>query len=81
MMRNNRYRLIKHAALILFRLLAGGVFVYASVDKILHPDQFAIAVNNYQLLPEPFVNVFAVTGCHNGNPLYLYTSCAKFLGF
>ena len=51
---------LEQATLILFRLLAGGVFIYASVDKILHPDQFAIAVNNYRLLPEPLVNVFSV---------------------
>jgi len=40
--------------------VAGGVFVYASVDKILHPDQFAIAVDNYRLLPQILVNGFAV---------------------
>ena len=50
----------EQATLILFRLLAGGVFIYASVDKILHPDQFAVAVNNYRLLPESLVNCFAV---------------------
>jgi len=30
---------LKQATLIFLRLLAGGVFVYASVDKILHRDQ------------------------------------------
>ena len=53
-------RRLEHAILVLFRLFAGGVFIYASVDKILHPDQFAVAVNNYRLLPEILVNVFAV---------------------
>jgi putative oxidoreductase len=42
------------------RLLVGGVFAYASLDKILHPAQFAKVVYNYQLLPVPLSNLFAV---------------------
>ena len=34
-----RYSTLKQASLIFVRLLAGGVFVYARVDKILHRDQ------------------------------------------
>ena len=34
-----RYSTLKQVSLIFLRLLAGGVFVYASVDKILHRDQ------------------------------------------
>jgi uncharacterized membrane protein YphA (DoxX/SURF4 family) len=38
----------------------GGVFIYASLDKIKHPDLFAEAVYNYQLLPEAAVNLVAI---------------------
>jgi len=34
-----RYSMPKQASLIFHRLLAGRVFIYASVDKILHLDQ------------------------------------------
>ena len=43
------------------RLLLGGVFVWASTDKILHPAAFAGVIANYQLLPDVLVNGYAVT--------------------
>ena len=42
------------------RLLLGGVFVYASIDKIWHPDQFAEILVNYKLLPVWAINVMAI---------------------
>ncbi|MEE9122703.1 MAG: MauE/DoxX family redox-associated membrane protein [Syntrophobacteria bacterium] len=42
------------------RVVLGCVFIYASLDKIRHPDLFAEAVYNYQLLPEVAVNLVAV---------------------
>ncbi len=42
------------------RLVLGVVFVWASLDKIYHPDLFARSVANYQLLPEVLVNLAAV---------------------
>ena len=42
------------------RLFLGGVFVYASYDKILHPAAFAEVVYNYQILPEILINSVAV---------------------
>jgi uncharacterized membrane protein YphA (DoxX/SURF4 family) len=42
------------------RLLLGLVFVYASYDKILHPQAFARAVFNYQLVPDSAVNLIAL---------------------
>lgn len=36
------------------------VFIYASLDKILHPQAFAQAVFNYQILPETFINLTAL---------------------
>jgi len=42
------------------RLFLGGIFIYASHDKILHPMPFAEIVFNYQILPDPFVNLVAL---------------------
>jgi uncharacterized membrane protein YphA (DoxX/SURF4 family) len=42
------------------RILLGGVFLYASYDKILNPQAFAEAVYNYQILPEILVNLAAL---------------------
>ncbi len=42
------------------RLILGGVFVYASFDKILHPAAFAEAVYNYQILPDELINLTAI---------------------
>jgi uncharacterized membrane protein YphA (DoxX/SURF4 family) len=42
------------------RIALGGLFIYASVDKILYPAEFAEAVWNYQILPLELVNVFAI---------------------
>ncbi len=33
------------------RLILGGVFIYASIDKIAHPDAFADILYNYHLVP------------------------------
>jgi uncharacterized membrane protein YphA (DoxX/SURF4 family) len=46
--------------LLISRLLLGGVFVYASFDKILHPWIFAEAVDNYQILPDALLNLTAI---------------------
>jgi uncharacterized membrane protein YphA (DoxX/SURF4 family) len=42
------------------RFVLGGVFIYASLDKIRHPELFAEAVYNYQLSPEVAVNLVAL---------------------
>jgi len=44
----------------LSRLFLGGIFVYASYDKILHPVPFAEIVYNYQILPDLLVNLAAL---------------------
>jgi len=46
---------------VLFRLILGVVFIYASLDKIAHPGEFARIVYNYKILPGYLVNVFAIT--------------------
>ena len=48
-------------ATLMLRLLLGAVFLYASFDKILHPEAFAQAVYNYQILPDSTVNLVALT--------------------
>lgn len=44
----------------LVRIVLGALFIYASADKILYPEQFAEAVRNYQMVPLPLVNLFAL---------------------
>ena len=41
----------KGPLVILCRLVLGGVFIYASLDKIAHPAEFAKAIGNYHVLP------------------------------
>jgi uncharacterized membrane protein YphA (DoxX/SURF4 family) len=38
----------------------GGMFIYASYDKIINPDRFADVVNDYQMLPLIFINAFGL---------------------
>ncbi len=42
------------------RVILGCIFIFASLDKISHPDLFAEAVYNYQLLPDKAVNLLAI---------------------
>lgn len=45
---------------VLARIVFGGLFVAASLDKILHPRAFAEIVYNYHLLPDELVNATAI---------------------
>ncbi len=45
---------------LLARVALGILFVWASIDKALHPAAFAEIVNNYQLLPGGIINIFAL---------------------
>jgi putative oxidoreductase len=47
--------------ILIFRLVLGATFIYASLDKIAHPEQFAKIVYNYKILPGFLINIFAVT--------------------
>lgn len=42
------------------RLFLGGIFIYASLDKIFKPGLFAEAVYNYQILPDILINLTAL---------------------
>lgn len=45
---------------LICRLTFGLIFIYASLDKIAHPDQFARIIYNYHLLPGSLVNLSAL---------------------
>lgn len=45
---------------LVLRLLLGGLLIYASHDKLLDPQPFANAIDNYQILPRIAINAFAV---------------------
>lgn len=46
--------------LLILRLIVGGVFVFASFDKLLNQEEFSKAIYNYKFLPEVFINIFAI---------------------
>jgi uncharacterized membrane protein YphA (DoxX/SURF4 family) len=46
--------------ILLLRIFLGGIFIYASLDKIAHPDQFARIIYNYHLLPGYLINFVAL---------------------
>ena len=41
------------------RLILGGVFIYASLDKLQHPGAFAQAIHNYHMLPPALLHLAA----------------------
>ncbi|HQY20908.1 MAG TPA: MauE/DoxX family redox-associated membrane protein [Ignavibacteria bacterium] len=46
--------------LLVLRVIVGGVFIYASLDKLMNQEEFSRAIYNYKFLPEVFVNIFAI---------------------
>ena len=50
----------KYLALI-FRLVLGGVFIYAAIPKIVAPENFATSISNYRMLPNAGLNLMAIT--------------------
>jgi len=71
-------RLLTHPVFLrVLGLLLGGVFIYASLDKIARPDRFADIVHDYEMLPLTLVNAFALA-----MPMVeLVTGAALLLGF
>ncbi len=41
------------------RLVVGGVFIFASWDKLTHPQAFAEAISNYHIMPYPLLHLSA----------------------
>lgn len=46
--------------LFVCRFVLGGIFIYASIDKIAHPDAFAKIIYNYRLFPDFSVYLLAI---------------------
>lgn len=42
------------------RLIVGCVFIYASLDKLQHPDAFAQAIHNYRMVPYALLHAMAM---------------------
>jgi len=59
--RNKLLRFLSSAPLqLLCRLALGGIFIYASLDKIAHPREFAKIIANYAILPDFLVTLPAL---------------------
>lgn len=43
------------------RWIIGIIFIWASIDKIVHPQEFARIIFNYQILPDELINITAIT--------------------
>lgn len=50
---------LKYVALAL-RLVLAGVFLFASIDKIVHPADFAAIIKDYKVLPDVLINMTAI---------------------
>lgn len=46
--------------LFVSRLILGGLFIYASLDKIINPLSFAQILHHYRLMPPALINIWAV---------------------
>jgi uncharacterized membrane protein YphA (DoxX/SURF4 family) len=53
-------RVLESDLIVIFRMVVGGVLLYASVTKIAHPAEFARDIANYQFLPFGLENLFAL---------------------
>ena len=55
-----RTRTVRKILFLICRLILGGVFVYAGLEKIIEPAGFAELIFNYQILPTELVNLTAI---------------------
>ncbi|MDD9879980.1 MAG: DoxX family membrane protein [Candidatus Marinimicrobia bacterium] len=53
-------RYFKGPVVLIARLILGGVFIYASLDKIAQPAEFAKAIGNYHVVPFGLENLMAL---------------------
>ena len=51
----------KGPIILICRIVLGGIFIYASLDKIAHPAEFAKGIGNYHVLPFGLENLLALT--------------------
>jgi len=45
---------------LMCRLIVGGVFIFASLDKLQHPNAFALVIHHYRLVPYGLLHPFAM---------------------
>jgi len=45
---------------LLCRLIVGGVFIFASLDKLQNPGAFALVIHHYRLVPYSLLHAFAM---------------------
>ena len=45
---------------LILRFIIGAIFIYASVNKLFHAEEFAKAIKNYELLPFTTINFLAI---------------------
>ncbi len=50
---------MKDLFVLVCRLAVGGIFIYASLDKLAHPQAFAETINHYRILPYPLLHLSA----------------------
>jgi uncharacterized membrane protein YphA (DoxX/SURF4 family) len=70
-------QLILGKILLIVRLIAAGVFLYAGWQKLWAPQEFADGIAAYRILPPQLINVFALTL----PPLELITGSLLLIGF
>jgi putative oxidoreductase len=51
----------KRYIFLALRLLIGGIFFYAGLEKMFEPFNFSMAIYYYKLLPDPLIGVVAAT--------------------
>jgi putative oxidoreductase len=49
----------KQSVLLVIRMLVGGIFLYAGLEKIMAPLDFASAIYYYRIFPEAFIGAIA----------------------
>ncbi len=51
---------VKQSIILIFRIILGLMFIYASLDKIGHPEEFAKQIGYYKVLPFGLENLLAM---------------------
>ena len=52
---------------LICRLALAIIFLYAGIEKVIYPDDFAVAIYNYRLLPDFTINFVAIFFTMVGN--------------
>jgi len=59
-MSDGNARSVRHLVAHICALAVAGVFLYAAYEKIKWPQQFAIAIKNYHMVPDLYLNLMAI---------------------